>query len=186
MTAVDHATERFLARAIADDLVDVAYVVTDSPIGPLTVATTRLGIVRIGFTGEDDVVADLARDVSPRVLLAPARLDAARRELDEYFGGTRTTFGLPIDRRLSRGFSRAAQEAISAIPYGHVASYRDIAAAAGNANATRAAGTACRTNPIPVIVPCHRVLRTGGAIGGYAGGLEAKHFLLCLEGLELV
>jgi methylated-DNA-[protein]-cysteine S-methyltransferase len=186
MTDLDLVTARFVARALEEELVDVAYAYEDSPIGRLTLAATPLGVVRIGFDGEDAMVAELARDISPRVLLAPARLDAVRRELAEYFAGTRTSFDAPVDRRLSHGFFRAAQEAISAIPYGHVASYKDIAGAAGNVNATRAAGTACRTNPIPIIVPCHRVLRTGGGIGGYAGGLAAKHFLLALEGLELV
>ena len=186
MNGLGYATERFLERALADDLVDVGYVVEDSPIGRLTLAATTVGVVRIGFAGEQQVLEELAATISPRVVRVPARLDAARRQLEEYFAGRRTTFDVALDRRLSHGFFLAAHEAISAIPFGEVATYRDIAAAAGNPNATRAAGTACATNPIPIIVPCHRVLRTGGGIGGYAGGLEVKHFLLAHEGRTLV
>ena len=185
MTA-ESAIAALTDRALADGLVDVAYAELDSPLGMLTLAATGRGLARIGFAGEQDaVLEDLARTVSPRVLHAPARLDGARRQLDEYFAGTRTAFDLALDRR-STGFTLAAQEAISAIPYGMLATYLEIARAAGNANATRAAGTACRTNPIPIVVPCHRVVRTGGGIGGYAGGLAAKHVLLALEGVELV
>jgi methylated-DNA-[protein]-cysteine S-methyltransferase len=176
-----------LARAEAEGLVDVAYAYEDSPIGRLTLAATPQGLVRIAFQREDDdeVLEELATRISPRVLQAPRRLDEVRRELEEYFDGRRTDFDLPLDRSLSRGFRRAAQEAISDIPFGQVATYRDIATAAGNPRATRAAGTACATNPIPLVVPCHRVLAAGGRIGGYAGGLEVKHFLLRLEGVQL-
>ena len=176
------AVTGFTARALADDLVDVAYAVEPSPIGTLTIAATPLGIARIGFA-EEEILTELAAKISPRILYAPARLDDARRELDEYFAGARTTFGVPIDRCLSSGFRRTAQEAISAIPYGAVVTYRDIATAAGSPGATRAAGTACATNPIPVIVPCHRVLSTGGGLGGYSGGIDIKQFLLRLEGV---
>ncbi len=174
-------------QAEADDLLDVAYTEEDSPIGRLTLAATPRGLVRIAFgdEDEDEVLQDLAERLSPRVLRAPRRLDLARRELEEYFDGRRTTFDLALDRSLSTGFRRAAQEAMSEIPYGQVATYRDIAAAAGNPRATRAAGSACATNPLPLVVPCHRVLAAGGRIGGYSGGLEVKHFLLRLEGVQL-
>jgi methylated-DNA-[protein]-cysteine S-methyltransferase len=179
--------DALVERADAEDLVDVAYVYEDSPIGRLTLAATPLGLVRIAFQTEDDaeVLDELASRVSPRVLRAPRRLDLARREIEEYFAGRRTSFDLALDRSLSRGFRRVAQEAISDIPYGQVATYRDIATAAGNPRATRAAGSACATNPIPLVVPCHRVLAAGGRIGGYAGGLDVKHFLLRLEGVQL-
>ncbi len=185
MTAED-ATTRFTARAESAGLVDVAFVEHDSPLGVLTLAATEAGVLRIGFAGErDDVLDELARTVSGRVLRVPARLDGVRRQLDEYFAGQRTTFDVPLDRGRAAGFTLAAQRAISAIPYGTLATYTDIARAAGNAKATRAAGTACRTNPLPIIVPCHRVVRTGGALGGYAGGLPAKLTLLTLEGTLL-
>jgi methylated-DNA-[protein]-cysteine S-methyltransferase len=179
--------DALVERAEGEDLVDVAYVYEDSPIGRLTLAATPSGLVRVAFSTEDDseVLDELASRISPRVLRAPRRLDLARRELEEYFAGRRTTFDLPLDRSLSRGFRRVAQEAISDIPYGQVATYRDIATAAGNPKATRAAGSACATNPIPLVVPCHRVLAAGGRIGGYAGGLDVKHFLLRLEGVQL-
>jgi methylated-DNA-[protein]-cysteine S-methyltransferase len=179
--------DALIAQAEADDLVDVAYVEEDSPIGRLTLAATPRGLVRIAFETEDEehVLEDLAARISPRVLRAPHRLDRTRQELEEYFDGRRTSFDLPLDRTLSRGFRLAALEAMSDIPFGHVATYKDIAEAAGNVRATRAAGSACATNPIPVVVPCHRVLAAGGRIGGYAGGLDRKHFLLRLEGVEL-
>lgn len=183
----DTLLERFVRRAADEGLVDVAYAWTDTPIGPLLLAATPEGLVRIGFgAGEnpDAVLDDLARRVSPRVLEAPARLDEARRELDEYFEGRRRRFDLRLDWRLaSPGFRRRALEAIAAIPYGTVRTYADIAASAGNPKAVRAAGTACGSNPIPVVVPCHRVLRTGGGLGGYGGGLDKKRLLLTLEGV---
>ena len=180
--------EAFAARAEAEGLLDVAYTRTDSPIGPLLLASTPVGVVRVGFGSvEDDdaVLQDLADRVSPRVLESPSRLDEVRRELDEYFEGRRRSFDLPLDWRLTSGFRRRVLEAINAIPYGSVASYREVATSAGNPAATRAAGSACGSNPIPVIVPCHRVLRTGGALGGYGGGLDKKVRLLSLEGVVL-
>jgi methylated-DNA-[protein]-cysteine S-methyltransferase len=179
--------DTFAARAEAEGLLDVAYTWTDSPIGPLLLASTPVGLVRIGFgtTEDSDVVLqDLADRVSPRVLEAPGRLDEVRRELDEYFDGRRRQFDVALDWRLAAsGFRRRALEAIAHIPYGSVRTYREIAVDAGNPKAVRAAGTACGSNPIPVIVPCHRVLRTGGGLGGYGGGLDKKTRLLSLEGV---
>jgi methylated-DNA-[protein]-cysteine S-methyltransferase len=170
-------------RAGAEKLVDVAYSPVDSPIGPLTVAGTRRGLVLVAFEPPDDALLQrLADRLSPRVLEAPAHLDEARRELDEYFEGDRTEFDLPIDWSLVRGFARRVLRATAAIRYGEVSNYATIAAKAGSERGSRAAGNALGSNPIPVVVPCHRVLRTGGGLGGYAGGLERKEFLLRLEG----
>jgi methylated-DNA-[protein]-cysteine S-methyltransferase len=165
------------------------YARMDSPIGVLTLVATPTGLAAVSFGADDAALDDLARRISPRVSERPDRLDVVRRELDEYFAGNRRVFEVPLDRCLSTGFRRAAQEAISRIPYGAVASYGDIAAGAGQPGASRAAGTACRTNPIPLVVPCHRVLRSDGSIGGYAGdmagGLDIKRRLLALEGVQL-
>jgi methylated-DNA-[protein]-cysteine S-methyltransferase len=174
-----------LARADADGLVDVAWAVEDTPIGPLTLAATPRGLVRVGFGGEDDMLDDLASAVSPRVVHLPARLDAARRQLDEYFAGRRRHFDVALDRRLSHGYRRTVLEALSDVPYGQTVSYRDLAERTGNPKASRAVGSAMATNPIPIVVPCHRVLRTGGALGGYGGGLDVKAWLLRLEGALL-
>jgi methylated-DNA-[protein]-cysteine S-methyltransferase len=168
---------------------EVWYTRTDSPIGQLTLVATPVGLAAISFGPGEDLLDDVATRLEAEVAEQPARLDEVRRELDEYFAGERQVFDVPLDRCLSTGFMRAAQEAISRIPYGAVASYGDIAAGAGQPGATRAAGTACRTNPIPVVVPCHRVLRSDGSIGGYAGdmagGLDIKRHLLALEGALL-
>jgi methylated-DNA-[protein]-cysteine S-methyltransferase len=168
---------------------EVWYTRTDSPIGMLTLAATPAGLAAISFGSGEVLLAEMATRVSPDVSERPDRLDDVRRELEEYFAGDRQAFDVPLDRCLSTGFRRAAQEAISRIPYGAVASYADIAAGAGLPGASRAAGTACRLNPIPVVVPCHRVLRSDGSIGGYAGdmagGLDVKRHLLALEGVQL-
>ena len=176
---------RLAERASAEDLLDVAYTTTDSPFGTLLLATTPKGLVRVGLPNQDadELLVDLATRVSPRVLEAPAQLDEARRELDLYFEGRLTEFDLPLDWRLSRDFRRKVLRAIARIPYGQTRSYTQMAKSAGNERAVRAAGTACGTNPIPVVVPCHRVLRTGGALGGYGGGLPMKEELLRLEGV---
>jgi methylated-DNA-[protein]-cysteine S-methyltransferase len=174
-----------LARADADGLVDVAWAVEDTPIGPLTLAATPRGLVRVGFGGEDDMLDELAEAVSPRVVHLPARLDTPRRQLDEYFAGRRHQFDVPLDRRLSHGYRRTVLEALSEVPYGQTVSYRDLAERTGNPKASRAVGSAMATNPIPIVVPCHRVLRTGGALGGYGGGLDVKVWLLRLEGALL-
>ena len=168
---------------------EVWYTRTDSPIGVLTLVATPAGLAAVSFGDDDAILDDLTTRIAPQPVERPDRLDDVRRELDEYFAGRRETFEVALDRCLSTGFRRAAQEAISRIPYGAVATYGDIAAGAGLPGASRAAGTACRTNPIPVVVPCHRVLRSDGSIGGYAGdmvgGLDIKRHLLALEGVQL-
>ena len=175
---------RLAARASEEGLLDVAYTTADSPFGTLLLATTPKGLVRVGLPNQDadELLAELATRVSPRVLEAPAQLDAARRELDLYFEGKLTEFDLPLDWQLSRDFRRRVLRAIARIPYGETRNYTQMATSAGNERAVRAAGTACGTNPIPLVVPCHRVLRSGGALGGYGGGLPMKEGLLRLEG----
>jgi methylated-DNA-[protein]-cysteine S-methyltransferase len=177
--------QRLTERADAEGLLDVAYTMFDSPFGPLLLAATPRGLVKLSLPGHDpeETLEDLAARVSPRVLEAPARLDEARRELDLYFEGKLTEFDLPLDWRLSKDFRRRALRAIDRIPYGKTRSYTEIARSAGNERAVRAAGTACGANPIPIVVPCHRVLRSGGALGGYGGGLPMKEALLKLEGI---
>jgi methylated-DNA-[protein]-cysteine S-methyltransferase len=181
----DDAAARFAARAASEGLIDVAYARVDSPLGPLLAASTEHGLVRLsylGFREEDDVLQRLADDVSPRVLEAPARLDGVRRELDEYFGGRRSTFDLPVDWSPMADFQRRVLKATAAIPFGGHASYGEVAERAGNPRAYRAAGTALGRNPIPIVIPCHRVWAAGGKLGGYTGGLERKRALLELEG----
>jgi methylated-DNA-[protein]-cysteine S-methyltransferase len=149
-------------------------------------AATRRGLVRVAYAdGEAGVQAALealARSVSPRVLDAPGRLDAARRELDEYFAGSRDRFELAIDWRLTQGFTRRVLRSTARIPYGLVSSYAQVAAAAGSPRGSRAAGNALGANPLPIVVPCHRVLHSGGGLGGYTGGVERKRTLLAIEG----
>src|SRR5262249_46161162 len=161
--------------------IEVSYTRYDAPVGPLLLAATDTGLAAIAFGDGADTLDELARRVTPDLQERPERLDAVRRELDAYFAGRLETFTVPLDWCLTSGFRRTAQQAIARIPYGQVASYADIAAAAGKPGATQAAGTACRTNPIPVVVPCHRVLRSDGSIGGYAGdmpgGLDTKRHL---------
>jgi methylated-DNA-[protein]-cysteine S-methyltransferase len=178
--------QRLTERAATEGLLDVAYANVDSPFGPLLVAATPRGLVKISFPAAydtEETLADLAARISPRVLEAPARLDDVRRQLDLYFEGRLTEFDLPLDWQLSRDFRRRALRAINRIPYGRTRSYTEIARSAGNERAVRAAGTACGANPIPIVVPCHRVLRSGGALGGYGGGLPMKEALLELEGV---
>ena len=185
-TTTEKAIERFRAAAAAEGLLDVAYASADSPFGTLLLAQTPRGLVRVGLPNQepDALLAELATKISPRVLEAPARLDEARRQLDLYFEGRLREFDLPLDWRLSAGFRRRALRAIDRIPYGRTRSYAEIARSAGNERAVRAAGTACGSNPIPIVVPCHRVLRSGGALGGYGGGLPMKEALLRMESVE--
>src|SRR5262249_51519247 len=152
------------ARAAADGLLDVAYTSTDSPFGPLLLATTPKGLVRVGLPNQDDeaLLEELAAKVSPRVLEAAAPLDRARRELDGYFSGRLDRFDLPLDWSLTGGFQLKVQRQINRIPFGQTRTYTEMARRAGNERAVRAAGTACGRNPLPVVVPCHRVLRSGG------------------------
>ncbi len=177
--------DRLAARASEEGLLDVAYATVDTPLGRALVAATPRGLVRLALPNEDldRVLVDLAAGVSPRVLEYPARLDEARRELDEYFDRRRERFELPLDWRLSHpGFHRRVLRATARVPFGKVISYRDAAERAGNPRAFRAAGTALGSNPIPIVVPCHRVIRSGGDLGNYGGGPEMKRFLLELEG----
>jgi methylated-DNA-[protein]-cysteine S-methyltransferase len=173
-------------RAAADGLLDVAYATVDSPLGPLVVASTPRGLARVAYTqsgADDDVLEDLARRLSPRMLEAPERLDGVRRALDEYFEGRRTDFELPLDWGLTRGFTTKVLRATADVGFGHTTTYTEVAARAGSPRAVRAAGNSLGSNPMPIVVPCHRVLRSGGALGGYTGGLERKEFLLRLEGV---
>jgi methylated-DNA-[protein]-cysteine S-methyltransferase len=182
---VPPAVRAGIARRAEDEgLVDVAYAAADTPLGRLLVAATPRGLVRVAFPeqGEERMLTDLAARVSPRVLELPARLDPVRRQLDEYFDGRRRGFALPLDWTLVRGFGRDVLAVTAAIPFGEVRTYRQVATDAGRPRAVRAAGNALASNPIPVVVPCHRVLRTGGGLGGYAGRLERKRLLLELEG----
>ena len=188
MPAVDEeANARLHARLVAaaerDGVLDVAYRTLATPVGELLLATTERGLVRIAFPiqGHDAVLESLAEIVSPRILRAPARLDPVSRQLDEYFGGRRTEFDLPLDFRLASGFRRTVLDHLPAIPYGHTESYAQVAAAAGSPKAFRAVGTACAKNPLPVVVPCHRVVHSDGTAGPYAGGPDAKLALLALE-----
>ena len=170
--------------AAAAGLLDVAYARLDSPLGPLLLAATPAGLVRIAYldNGEETaVLAALAARVSPRVLAAPRKLDRPRRELDEYFGGRRRHFDLALDWRLMGDFARRVLTATAAIPYGSVLSYQEVAALAGSPRGSRAAGNALGSNPLPIVVPCHRVLRSGGSLGGYTGGLDRKRTLLAIE-----
>ena len=177
--------QRLADRAAAEGLLDIAYTTTDSPFGPLLLATTKRGLLRVGLPNQDpeDLLADLATRVSPRVLECPAQLDEPRRKLDLYFEGRLQAFGLPFDWQLTDGFRGRVQRAIAKIPYGQTRSYTEMAGRAGNERAVRAAGTACGSNPLPIVVPCHRVLRSGGGLGGYGGGLPMKEALLKLEGV---
>ena len=182
--AVDPRLRERLAAA-ADDrgLLDVAYRTVDSPIGSLLLAATTEGLVRVAFDceGHDAVLAALAGRVSPRVLRAPGRLDAAARQLEEYFAGRRQAFDLPLDLRLASPFRRTVVRQLASIPYGSTASYATVAAAVGKPAAVRAVGSACATNPVPLVLPCHRVVRSDGSIGQYGGGTAAKRALLDLE-----
>jgi methylated-DNA-[protein]-cysteine S-methyltransferase len=180
------------AREVADrlaeaagraGLLDVAYAVLDAPVGTLVAARTPRGLVALSYadSGVDAVLTRLAARVSPRVLHAPARLDDVRRELEEYFSGARRDFDLAIDWSLTRGFGRKVLRATARIPFGSIATYAEVARRAGSPNAYRAAGNALAANPIPIVVPCHRVVRTGGDLGGYTGGLDKKRRLLAIE-----
>jgi methylated-DNA-[protein]-cysteine S-methyltransferase len=188
-TAVDFDTAAFAARigelADAEGILDVAYCEVDSPVGPLLVFATEEGLVQLGLPNRprDEQFASISARISPRLLEAPARLDPVRRELDEYFEGRRHEFGLPLDWRLTSGFRREVLRETARIPFGETRSYMEMAAGAGSPRAHRAAGSALGSNPIPIVVPCHRVLRSGGALGGYTGGLEVKEKLLRLEGV---
>jgi methylated-DNA-[protein]-cysteine S-methyltransferase len=183
---LSHLTElrsRLAAAAQGEGILDVAYRTVDSPVGLLLLAATDLGLVRVAFSIEDHdaVLQSLSERISPRVLLAPARLDPVARELEEYFAGERRGFDLALDWRLSAGFRSTVLHHLPEIGYGHTATYAAVAQLAGNPKAVRAVGTACATNPLPLVVPCHRVVRSDGTLGRYRGGDEAKRALIALE-----
>jgi methylated-DNA-[protein]-cysteine S-methyltransferase len=174
---------RLEQNADADGLLDVAYRTVDTPVGTLLLATTTVGLVRVAYDieGHDAALAVLAERVSPRVLRAPARLDSVARQIDEYFAKRRTNFDVTVDLRLAEGFRRNVIEHLRDIGYGHRESYAMVAAAIGHPRAVRAVGSACAHNPLPVVIPCHRVVRSDGSTGQYVGGPVAKSTLLDLE-----
>ena len=176
--------ERFERAAVREGLIDVAYARVDSPVGSLLLAATEIGLVRVAFALEDHdrVLQSLASSVSPRIVRARSQLDAVAREFDEYFAGRRRHFDVALDHALSHGFRLLVQRQLTHIPYGGTASYGEVATTVGSPRAVRAVGSACATNPLPIVVPCHRVLRSDGTLGGYRGGLDAKRTLLALEG----
>jgi methylated-DNA-[protein]-cysteine S-methyltransferase len=183
------AVENVLARADRDGLIDVAYASMDSPFGPLLLAATDRGVVKVALpshggkgVAEEEVLEELAQSISPRVLEWPKRLDPARRQLDAYFEGKLHHFEVPVDWRLAHGFTDKVLHVVARIPYGKTRSYGEVAGDAGNPRAFRAAGSACGSNPVPLIVPCHRVVQAGGKPGNYGGGPEMKRALLSLEG----
>lgn len=180
---VSSLSSRLAKQAEAEGLLDIAYRTIDSPIGKLLVASTNQGLVRVAFEREDfDKVLDsLAKKVSPKLLESPGSLDPIAIELDEYFAGTRRSFDIHVDYSLSAGFRQVVQRHLPNIGYGDTQTYKQVAELVGNPKAVRAVGTACATNPLPIVIPCHRVLRTDGGLGGYLGGLEAKTTLLDLE-----
>ncbi|WP_280341147.1 methylated-DNA--[protein]-cysteine S-methyltransferase [Nocardia neocaledoniensis] len=175
--------QRLARRADEADLLDIAYTTVDSPVGELLLAATPKGLVRVAYASEDHdrVLETLGQKLSPRILRAPHRLDTVARELDEYFTGHRRAFDVDLDLSLSHGFRQLVQRHLPEIAYGQTRSYREVAELVGNPKAVRAVGTACATNPLPVVVPCHRVVRTDGSLGGYIGGAAAKTALLTLE-----
>ncbi|WP_113716129.1 methylated-DNA--[protein]-cysteine S-methyltransferase [Arthrobacter dokdonensis] len=183
--AVARLRAALLAAAGAEGLIDVAYRVVDSPLGALLLAGTDAGLMRVAFAreGHDSVLESLASTVSPRIFRIPARLDPAARELEEYFAGRRRLFDLPLDLRLAGGFRREVLVHLPEIGYGDTASYAAVAALTSSPRAVRAVGTACARNPLPLVLPCHRVVRSDGSLGGYLGGPEAKALLLDLEAL---
>jgi methylated-DNA-[protein]-cysteine S-methyltransferase len=178
---------RTATRAAEEGVAEAAYATVDSPLGRLVAVATARGLVRLAYEpddgGLDAVLDDVAARLSPAIVEAPARLDAVRRELDEYFEGRRRDFGLALDWGLVRTpFTVGVLRATAAIAFGATSTYRDVAAAAGSPAAFRAAGNALGSNPLPIVVPCHRVLASGGKLGGYTGGLERKRRLLAIEG----
>jgi methylated-DNA-[protein]-cysteine S-methyltransferase len=199
----DHTLQRALSASASDDpdrplpdlaaaaaaagLLDVAYATIDSPVGTILLACTERGLVRIAYLDdgdEDPMLEDLAARISPRLLAAPQRLDRPRRELEEYFAGSRRRFELALDWQLTHGFGRRVLQATSRIPYGLISTYKLVATEAGSPRGFRAAGNALGANPLPIVVPCHRVLHADGGLGGYTGGLERKRLLLAVEGRE--
>lgn len=180
LTRLHHRLEQ---AADTEHLLDVAYRTIDTPVGALLLAATPVGLIRVAFDIQDHaaVLAELAAAVSPRILAAPGRLDDAATQIDEYFTGRRHQFSIPLDLRLATGFRRSVIEHLQHIDYGRRESYAKVAAAVGSPRAVRAVGTACARNPLPVVIGCHRVVRSDGSFGQYAGGAAAKSVLLALE-----
>jgi methylated-DNA-[protein]-cysteine S-methyltransferase len=178
------AAARFAQSAAESGDLDVAYATVDSPFGPLLVAASARGLLRLAYPDEpvDALMVELAEEVSPRILEAPGQLDPLRRQLDEYFAGSRRRFEFPIDWRLVHGFGRDVLRVTAHIPYGKVSTYGEVAVRTGRPKASRAVGNALGANPMPIVIPCHRVVRTGGGLGGYTGGIHRKERLLQLEG----
>jgi len=185
--AAAQGAARFVKAAEKENLVDVVFARVDSPFGELLIASTPKGVVQLSLAGYDqnETLEGLASKVSPRMFESAKRLDPVRKQLDEYFAGKRLSFDVPLDWQLSHGFALRVLKATARIPYGKVSTYREMAEKAGNVRATRAAGNALGGNAIPIIVPCHRVLRTGGGFGGYGGGVAMKEALLRMEGAVL-
>ena len=175
--------DRLVARAAAEHLLDVTYRIVDSPLGRLLLAATPTGLVRLAYAAQDHdaVLQELSDRIGSRVLLSQSGLDDVARQLDAYFTGVLQQIDVPLDLRLTQGFRRGVLGHLRQIPFGRTESYAEVAAAAGSPRAVRAVGSACATNPMPIVIPCHRVVRTGGGLGGYVGGLDAKRFLLDLE-----
>jgi len=187
MPGAREAAARVVTAAGRRGLVDLAYASVDSPVGKLLLVATRRGLVRVAFDLEpaEVVLADLAARVSPRIVELPARFDTLRAELDAYFSGQRRTFRTPVDWSLTTGFTHRVLRVTAGIPYGAVRTYAEVAGLAGSPRGARAAGNALHANPVPIVVPCHRVVRVGGVLGGYGGGPGRKELLLGLEGLTL-
>jgi methylated-DNA-[protein]-cysteine S-methyltransferase len=183
MTTVPNALDRSFRQAAAEaGLVDVSFDVADSPVGPLLLAVTEAGLCRISFDPEPErETEELARTFGVRVLRGPREVDRVRRELEEYFEGRRHTFDLPLDLRGRSGFSREILDRLARVPYGEVTTYKSLAVEAGNPRAARAVGTIMNRNPIPIVLPCHRVVGSNGSLVGYGGGLDRKRLLLDLE-----
>lgn len=181
--SIDHLHARLTKAAQTEGILDLAYRTLDSPVGSLLLVATERGLVRVAFAREDheQVLETLAGRISPRILRAPGRLDGAAGELEEYFAGRRTQFDLPLDLQLSQGFRLGVLRQLPTVAYGSTTSYASIARAVGSPKAVRAVGSACARNPLPLVIPCHRVVRSDGAPGGYLGGPEAKRVLLRLE-----
>jgi methylated-DNA-[protein]-cysteine S-methyltransferase len=181
---LDRLQTELARRAARGGILDVAYASADSPLGELTIFVTPRGVVRVAYENEPDglLFEELADAISPRLLRDPSRTDAARAELEDYFEGRRRTFDLPIDWSLVHGFAVGVLQATARVAFGEVSTYGEVAAEAGSPRAARAAGNALASNPIPIMVPCHRILHADGGLGGYSGGLDRKRFLLRLEG----
>ena len=178
--------QRFRAAAASGGLLDVAYDFVDSPLGTLLLAATPRGVCRIAYDPEPEREAEaLARAFGRCILRSPRTLDEPKRELDDYFEGRRRTFELPLDLAATAPFARLVLKQLARVPYGEVSTYGTLAAAAGNAKAARAVGTVMNRNPVPIVLPCHRVVGASGSLVGYGGGLERKEALLRLEGVTL-